>query len=299
MRSLTTYQPQVYSPLPPNTTDQQLVELWLHNRPTTTQEGYRIDIRAFFTFVQKPLREVNLADLQAFADDLTERRYKDATKDRRLKAVKSLLTFAAKTHYQPFNVGAAMRLPKVRRRLHERILSREEILSMFLCEKNLRNRLILRLLYYSGMRVSELCGLCWKDLYAGQHEAGVIAIYGKGSEERHVALKKEIYEELLSFRNGAAPDAPIFVSRGGGRGRKKSGEHLDKTQIERIVEQAATRAGIKKHVTPHFERHSHATHAVLNKAPAPVIQGTLGHKSLETTMLYFDINPEESSSFYL
>lgn len=294
---LALYQPQVYTVLPQDTTDERLVELWLHGKAVTTQEGYGIDIRAFFAFVNKPLREVNLADLQAFADSLNG--YKEATKARRLKAVKSLLTFAAKTQYLPFNVGAAMKLPKVRRRLHERILTREEILSMFLCEKDTRNRLILRLLYYSGMRVSELCGLCWKDLYAGPNGTGVIAIYGKGSEERHVALKKEVYEELLSFRNGAELDAPIFVSRGGGRGHKKGGGHLDKTQVERIVRRAARNAGIKKQVTPHFERHSHATHAVMNKAPAPVIQGTLGHKSLETTMLYFDVSPEVSSSFYL
>jgi integrase/recombinase XerD len=293
----TTYQPQIYTVLPDDTTDERLVALWLHGKALTTQEGYRIDIRAFFAFVGKPLRQITLADLQAFADSLNG--YQEATRSRRLKAVKSLLTFAAKTQYLPFNIGTAMKLPKVRRRLHERILSREQVLSMFLCEKNTRNRLLLRMLYYSGMRVSELCALKWRDLYQGPNRTGVIAIYGKGEKERHVAIKGEVYEEFLSFCNGAASDEPIFVSRGGGRGRKKSGGHLAKTQVERIVQQAAEEAGIKRKVTPHYLRHSHATHAVLNKAPAPVIKETLGHENLETTMLYFDISPEESSSFYL
>ena len=297
-QELVEFRPQVYTILPFDTTDERLVELWLHDLAITTQESYQIDIRAFFAFVQKPLRAVNLGDLQQFADSLKAQGYKEATIARRLRAVKSLFSFGSKTQYLAFNVGAAMKVPKVRRRLHERILTREQVLQMFVCEKNVRNRLILRMLYYSGMRVSELCGLCWKDLYSGPNETGIVAIFGKGGKERHVALKRGVYEEFLSFRSGAGPEDPIFVSRGGGRGHKGGG-HFDKTQVERIVLQAARQAGIDKQVTPHFLRHSHGTHAAMNKAPAAVIQETFGHESLETTMLYFDISPEESSSFYL
>jgi integrase/recombinase XerD len=298
-RELVEFRPQIYTVLPAGTTDERLVELWLHGLAATTQESYQIDVRAFFAFVQKPLREVNLADLQGFANNLADQGYTEATIARRLRAVKSLFTFGSKTRYLAFNMGAAMKVPKVRRRLHERILTREQVLQMFVCEKNARNRLILRMLYYSGMRVSELCGLCWKDLYPGPNGTGIVAIFGKGGKERHVALKREVYEEFLSFRNGAGSEDPVFVSRGGGRGHKKGGGHFDKTQVERIVQQAAQKAGVKKRVTPHYLRHSHATHAALNKAPAAVVKETLGHESLETTMLYFDISPEESSSFYL
>jgi integrase/recombinase XerD len=293
------FYPKVYTILPANATDERLVAMWLHDLAATTQESYQIDIRAFFAFVQKPLRAVNLEDFQQFADSLQTQNYKEATIARRLRAVKSLFTFGSKTQYLSFNVGAALKVPKVRRRLHERILTREQVLQMFVCEKNVRNRLILRMFYYSGMRVSELCGLCWKDLYPGPNGTGIVAIYGKGNKERHVALKREVYEEFLSFRHGAGPEDPIFVSRGGGRGRKKGGSHFEKTQVERIVRQAAYQAEIEKKVTPHFLRHSHGTHAAMNKAPAAVIQATFGHESLETTMLYFDISPEESSSFYL
>ncbi|MFL5626742.1 MAG: tyrosine-type recombinase/integrase [Ktedonobacteraceae bacterium] len=233
------YQPHVYTVVPENTADERLVELWLHGLPATTQESYQIDIRAFFECVQKPLRAVNLEDLQQFVDSLQAQGYKEETIARRLRAVKSLFTFGSKTQFLAFNVGAAMKVPKVRRRPHERILTREQVLSMFACEKNVRNRLILRMLYYSGLRVSELCGLCWKDLYPGQNEIGIVAIYGKGGKDRHMALKREVYQEFLSFRNGARPEDPIFASRGGGRGRKKGGGHFDKPQVERIVQQAA------------------------------------------------------------
>src|SRR5258707_10535894 len=214
--------------LPADATDEVLVALWLHDLAATTQQSYQIDIRVFFRCIGKPLREVNLVDLQAFADSLREHGYKDATISRRLRAVKSLLTFASKTQYLTLNVGVAMKVPKTRRRLHERILAREEVLQLFVCEKNVRNRLILRMLYYSGMRVSELCQLCRKDLYPGPNETGVVAIFGKGSKERNVPLKREVYEEFLSFRGEAGLDDPIFVSRGGGSRRKKGCATLGK-----------------------------------------------------------------------
>jgi len=59
------------------------------------------------------------------------------------------------------------------------------------------------------------------------------------------------------------------------------------------------KAGVKKRVTPHYLRHYHATHAASNKAPAAMVKETLGHESLKTTVLYFDISSEESSSLYL
>jgi len=298
-RSVDYYRPVPdYSPLPPGTNDDLLVEIWLHDLAPRTQQSYRIDIKAFFAFVRCSLHQVNLADLQGFADSLKAKGYQPATITRRLRAVKSLLSFATRTKYLPYDIGAAVRTKKVPRSLHQRILSVEEVIKLFLAEQNERNRLILRLLYYSAARVSELCDFCWRDLYRSG-DKGVIAIFGKGSKQRYVSLKSEVFDEILAFRGDAADDDPVFLSRGGGRNRKKSGGHLSKSQVEYIVAQAAVKAGLKKRVTPHYLRHSHATHAMLNHAPAAVIQQTLGHESIETTMLYFDISPEESSSFFL
>jgi hypothetical protein len=109
-QELTPFQPKVYTILPADTTDERLVALWLHDLAATTQESYQIDIRAFFAFVQKPLRAVNLEDFQQFADHLKTQGYKEATIARRLRAVKSLFTFGSKTQYLSFNVGAALRV---------------------------------------------------------------------------------------------------------------------------------------------------------------------------------------------
>jgi len=86
-------------------------------------------------------------------------------------------------------------------------------------------------------------------------------------------------------------DAPVFRSRRGG--------HLDASAVERIVQKAATRAGIAGRVSPHWLRHAHATHALECQCPIPLVQATLGHASVATTGRYLHARPTDSSARYL
>jgi integrase/recombinase XerD len=89
-------------------------------------------------------------------------------------------------------------------------------------------------------------------------------------------LPSAIWRELLHWRQHAALDAPVFPSgRGGG--------HLHVSSIERIVAKAAARAGLELAVSPHWLRHSHATHALERGSPIDLVAATLGHASVATT----------------
>lgn len=142
--------------------DDHLLSLWLHGRSPATQRAYAADVQAFFAHVARPLHAVTLGDLQGFQDTLAA--MATATAARRLSAVKSLLTFGHKSGYPPVNVGAAIRLPKVRGTLAERILDMDAVLHMLALERNVRNKALLRLLYLGGLRISEACGLRVRDL---------------------------------------------------------------------------------------------------------------------------------------
>ena len=98
------------------------------------------------------LRSVTLGHVQGFADSLAGA--SDKTQARRIAAVRSLLSFAHKVGYIGFNVGAAMRQPKVKNRLAERILGEGDTLRMLALEANPRNRALLFTLYDCGARVS-------------------------------------------------------------------------------------------------------------------------------------------------
>lgn len=271
-------------------TDEQLIGLWLHGRPTTTTAVYRADAKRMMIFVGKPLAVTTLADLQAFALKLEAEGLAPGTRHRILSAVKSLFSFACKLGYVRFDVGRALRLPSLRNRLSDRILDEEQIARMISLELQPRNRMVLTLLYAAGFRVSELAGLKWRDCVARQ-SGEQITVEGKGGKVRAVLLLASVWGGLVALRRGAAEDAPVFRSRKRG--------HLQRAQLLRIVRRAAKRAGIAKNVSPHWLRHGHASHALDRGCPIHIVQQTLGHESLHSTTRYVHARPNDSSSTYL
>lgn len=231
-------------------TDERLIELWLHGRSKATQQAYRRDVKRLSNFT-KPLREVTLGDLQSFLDSLPE--LAPASQARIISGVKSLLSFGHETGYLTLNVGAALRLPKVKNRLAERIASESAIQRMLALESNQRNHALLRLMYATGLRVSEACNLCWRDLQE-PGDTGQVTVFGKGGKTRAVLLSAETWQELTTLREEARPDDPVFRSRKGGA--------LDTAQAWRIVKAAVERAGLPEGFSPHWLRHAHAIHAL-------------------------------------
>jgi integrase/recombinase XerD len=158
-------------------------------------------------------------------------------------------------------------------------------------EPHPRNRVLLRLLYAGGLRVSEICGLKWRDLQE-RDGAGQVTVYGKGGKTRFVLLSPPTWQELMTLRGEAAPDSPVFTSR-------KGKGHLCPVQVHRIVRAAAAGAGVEVPVSPHWLRHAHASHALDRGAPVHLVQATLGHASVATTGKYLHARPGDSSARYL
>lgn len=270
--------------------DEQLLALWLHGRAASTQRAYCSDSRRFLRFVGKPLRSIKLAEVQAFADSISDRA--PATQSRAINVVKSLFSFGHRVGYLPFNVAAAVRAPPAKDTRAERILPEADIQRMLALEGHPRNRVILRLLYGAGLRASELCGLKRRDCQP-RDEAGQITVFGKGGKTRTVLLPVSVWQDLEALSGeGSDPDAPVFRSR-------KKGGHLTAAQVWRIVRAAARRAGIDADVSPHWLRHGHASHALDRGAPIHLVQATLGHASVATTGRHLHARPKDSSGRYL
>jgi integrase/recombinase XerD len=278
------------TPVRQATSDEHLIELWLHNRSEHTRRAYRADVDRFRAFIGRPLPAVTLGDLQDFSDSLAS--LKPASRVRTLAAVKSLLAFGHRLGYLPFDVGRALKLPGRREGLAARILEETDVHRMLALEPGRRNRVLLRLLYASGVRVAEVCALRWMDVQDRKEGAGQISVFGKGEKERQILLPASVYQELLTLRGGASADAPVFRSR-------KGGHALDTSQVLRIVRAATKRAGLEDKVSPHWLRHSHATHALERGAPIHLVAATLGHASVATTGKYLHARPTDSSARYL
>jgi integrase/recombinase XerD len=244
----------------------------------------------------KPIQALTLADLQGYMDSLLG---EPTTRARALAAVKSLLAFGHRLGYLPFDVGRVTKLPATKNRLAERVLSEDEIHQMLALEPNLRNRVLLRLLYSAGLRVAELCALTWKDVQE-RGKTAQITIFGKGSKTRFVLLSDGTWNALKALRGDTPDAAPLFRSFNRRTSTRVNPDgSLDPSQVLRIVRAAAKRAGITKPVSPHWLRHAHATHALERGAPIHIVQATLGHSSTATTGRYLHARPGDSSSRYL
>ncbi len=154
------------------------------------------------------------------------------------------------------------------------VLSREEISKMFEATGNIKHRLVLMMLYYGGMRLSEVISLKWGDI---DFERKVIHIKAaKGGKDRVVFLHDNLKDTLIMNKTGN--DGMILISE---RGKK-----YNKRTIQLIVMNASEKAGIRKRASPHTLRHSFATHLLEGGADIRYIQSLLGHKNLQTTQIY-------------
>jgi len=271
----------------PNADDDLLIAMWLRSKESPrTREEYGRDVERFRRFVAKPLRAVGLNDLQSYADDLRTG-YATGSQQRMLASVKSLITFGHRLGYFPFDAGKALKLPKQKDTLAQRLLSEEEVIAMIALEPSPRNKLLIRSLYVSAGRISEVTGISWQDLKA-REEGGQVTLYGKGGKTRAVLIPAKLWCDLMNARSDEADDAPLFRSR--------VGKRLSKTQAWRIVRAAALRAGIKGNVSPHWMRHAHASHSLERGASLALVGSTLGHANVSTTSKYVHARPSDSSS---
>ncbi len=269
--------------------DETLIKIWLGNyRSANTRGAYAQDLRYFRGFTDKPIRSVTIGDMQAYAQSLDE--LAPASISRKLSSVKALFKFALRIGYLQLDVAAPIQLPAIPDRLAEHIMSEEQVQRLFYCLEGRRDETLLRLIYGSGMRVTEACNLCWRDL-AERGEEGQITVFGKGGKTRAVLLPAPLWQRVIKLRGKAKPETPVF--------RTATGRKLDRSMVGAIMKQALLRAGLPLGYSVHDLRHAHVSHSLDRGAPVHVVQQTVGHASLSTTSHYAHIRPGDSSARYL
>lgn len=286
------------APVPPSVlvaevaTDGMLVALWLHGRGPHTIRAYRFEVERFRKFIwPTELRALRLKNVQDYLDSIAQL---SPNSQRRAQAtLKSLFSFGVGVRYLPVNLGLFLRPVTAKNTLSERILDESAVQAIIAREELPRNRVMLRLLYAAGLRVSEICALKWRNIQE-RGETGQITIFGKGGKTRVIVLSTPTFRALQALDHASSPEAPIFSSR-------KGGGHLHPSRVLRIVKAAAARAGVSEAsaISPHWFRHAHASHALERGCPISLVQATLGHASVSTTGRYLHARPGDSSAKYL
>jgi integrase/recombinase XerD len=268
-----------------------------------TISAYTRDSRNFHNFLYENkvsnFAAVTKDHIEDFIYYLSSQLLKDTSIARQVKSIRSLFKFLRREDYIPTNVAAFIAIPKCWSRLPE-VLTIKQV-EQILEQPNtntfngIRNKAIIEMLYGSGLRASELCGLRIRDL---SDDLTMVKVFGKGSKERLVPLgnkaKEAIEQYLLKrteyFEEKITHDEFLFVTNmqcGNSSGR----EPLDRIQIWRIFKDSAKKANIcKKGVSPHTLRHSFATHLLKGGADLRVIQELLGHSDIMTTDRYLQLD---------
>lgn len=282
-----------------------------------TLRAYRGDLDRFLLFVGRDWlgrdpqttesSEVDPAAVRAFLGAMGREGLGKKSQGRALAAVRGLFRWAVREGLLPASPAAPVRTPKVPQRLprHLRPAEVEAVLEAAVAPSDsptagrlgLRDRALVELLYASGLRVSELVSLDWRDLDLG---ARVLRVLGKGGKERMVpfgthaagALRAWLstWEDVRAEARIGEDDMPVFLNARGGRLSDRSVRRI----LDRCVEQAALATGVH----PHTLRHSFATHLLEAGADLRAIQELLGHSSLSTTQRYTHLEVERLLAIY-
>jgi integrase/recombinase XerD len=268
------------------TTD--MITLWLYGKSENTAKAYRRDLNDFLAFVGGRGEESwTVNDIQAFGTALKANGLKPASVNRKLLAVKSLLSYGQKLGLLRANAGAAVPVERLRNNQADRIISESDVMAMIYSTSNPVERCILKMLYATGCRSSELRNLKWSD--ATERDGAVqLTIFGKGNKTRQILIKSALWSEveIATGRSGEF----VFST--------KTGKPWDASRLDKLVKRAGERVGLTD-VSAHWFRHSHASHSLDHGCPIHTVQASLGHSSIETTQRYLHSRPEDGSGLHL
>jgi integrase/recombinase XerD len=190
------------------------------------------------------------------------------------RVVRQFLRWAAKEG-EP--VSGTPQLPKLPRKVLD-TLTMEEITRMEDAAPAERDKLIIRLLADTGMRVGELCALRTGDVVRAQDRRAFLKVQGKGSKERLVPLSPPLVRRIHRYMRGRPAGEQLFIALR----RGKDGDYapITRSGVLQLIRHTATRAGVTKRVHPHLFRHTFATEALRAGMNPVQLAQLLGHSGL-------------------
>lgn len=164
-----------------------------------------------------------------------------------------------------------------------KILSRDELIKLFNAAQNPKHRVILRLLYGSGLRRAELINLRIEDLETHNGKCRIRINKSKGAKDRYTVLSQKVLHELREYFRACRPKVFLF------NGQRKGGP-MSTGLLRHILNEVKKRSGINKPVCLHTLRHCFASHALEDGMSLRTLQEILGHTSIQTTMIYLHVS---------
>ena len=270
--------------------------------PNTTIKSYSKDLDNYYAFIM--LKKINYKtitkdEIRSYLKYLDELKYSKSTISRILSTLRHFYSYLMTINIIKVNQFKLIRNPKKEKKLPN-FLQSDELDKIFDSINldtalGIRNRLIIELLYATGLRVSEITNLKLNDIDISNQE---IKVYGKGGKERIVFFGEYAKKYLKLYLDNARNELLngnnsnyLLINHNGGK--------LTSRGVELIIDKVQNEAALKHNISPHVLRHTFATDMLNNGADLKSVQELLGHSSLSTTQIYTHITNERLRSVYL
>ena len=270
----------------------------IKNVSNKTIENYTVDLVLLENFLSENKKTLLNANNDDIYDYLNSQDFKSKTYNRKVTSIKEFYKFLIAEKYNiSVNINKIEHIKN--EKVYPKIIKFEDISKMVSVQENttlgMRNKVIIMFLYITGLRVSELCNLTYSDI---NFQEGYIRCIGKGNKEKIIMVGELLSINLSSYTNTTRKEILngleskyVFVN--------SEGDPLSRQAIFNIIKDAASKADIKLHVSPHTLRHCFATHMLENGADVRTVQELLGHTDISTTQVYLNISNKAIKNAYL
>ena len=262
-----------------------------------TINNYNVDLVDFLEFNNNDILNIDRDIVNRYMQYLYDKNFSRATISRRLSSLRSFYNYLYNNGIVCKNYFVSIKNPKKESGLPKYVkdIDIDKMFSIPDIRKPIgqRNLLIIRMLYATGVRVSELVNICLNDINIDER---TIKILGKGSKERIVVFGNNTKEILTLYLN----DGRNKLSKGNNDYLflNKDGYKLSDRYVREIINDIIIKASISMHVSPHMLRHTFATSMLNNGADLVSVKDLLGHESLNTTSIYTHVSNEKIREIY-
>ena len=271
----------------------------VRNLAENSIKGYVSDLESFLKHMEKlhidEFSQLELTHIRSWLAALQSSGAARSTMARRIVSIRAFTYWAASQGWIRSDLGAELAIPKPHRTLPEvlDIADTETVLASAQMRVDedptplaIRDLALLEVLYASGIRVSEICGLNIRSI---DESRNTLQVMGKGSKERVVPIGIPAVDALRNYLERARPGLATAKS-GNAVFLGARGSRIDQRTVREVVYQAMAAIGSK--MGPHGLRHTAATHLLEGGADLRTVQEILGHSSLATTQIYTHVSPD-------
>ena len=265
--------------------------------------SYENDLELFNNYLKENkmtnIKSIDYNTIRKYLGYLHDNKYEASSVSRKISALRSFFKYNIKSNIISNNPMTLISNPKKEKKL-PKYLNYEEIEKLLNSiemdkKEGIQERLIIELLYSTGIRVSELVNIKIKDIKIKENQ---IKILGKGNKERIVLFGEKAKEIIKIYLNAYKEDFQGNISNQYLLINKK-GKQLTTNKVELIVKDVLRKSALKLNISPHTLRHTFATHMLDSGADLKSVQELLGHENLKTTAIYTHISNERLKQVFL